>query len=98
MFSNASTTSIARFMQGPARPVVGLLGDHPPNTTARIGSVTGVTKDQMDVQVAHRLPGRAAVVDADVVSGRAELHLQWLIRRLEQAEHRCALIGCRVEA
>lgn len=46
----------------------------------------------MNVQVAHRLPGSSAIVDADVVPGGAELRVKLLLRRLEKAEHRRALV------
>lgn len=45
----------------------------------------------MDVQVTYGLPGSSAIVDADVVPGRAELRVKLLLRRLEQREHRRAL-------
>lgn len=46
----------------------------------------------MNVQVAYRLSGSSAIVDTDVVPGRAELRLKLLPRRIEQCEHRCALV------
>lgn len=51
----------------------------------------------MNVQVAHRLPGGSAIVDANVVPGRAELRMKLLLRRLEQCEHRRALVGSDVK-
>lgn len=51
----------------------------------------------MNVQMAHCLPGSSAIVDADVVPGRAELRVKLLLRRLEKAEHRRALVRCDVK-
>lgn len=45
----------------------------------------------MNVQVAHCLPCSSAIVDANVVPGRAELRVKLLLRRLEQCEHCRAL-------
>lgn len=51
----------------------------------------------MNVQVAHCLPGSSAIVDADVVPGRAELRVKLLLRRREQCEHRRTLVGSDVK-
>lgn len=51
----------------------------------------------MNVQVTHCLPGRSAIVDANVVPSRFELRVKLLLRRLEQCEHRRALVGSDVE-
>jgi hypothetical protein len=51
----------------------------------------------VNVQVADGLPGRGAIVDANVVAGRTELRLELLLRRLKQVEHRLAFLGCRIE-
>lgn len=51
----------------------------------------------MNVQVAHRLSGSSAIVDTNVVPGRAELRVKLLLRRLEQCEHRLALVGSDVK-
>ena len=51
----------------------------------------------MNVQVAHCLAGSSAIVDANVVPSRAELRVKLLLRRLEQCEHRRALIGSDVK-
>ncbi len=45
----------------------------------------------MNVQVVHCLPGSSAIVDADVVPGRAELRVKLLLRSFEQAEYRRSL-------
>lgn len=46
----------------------------------------------MNVQVAYCLPGGSAIVDANVVPGRAELLVKLLLCRLEQCEHRRVLV------
>ena len=51
----------------------------------------------MNVQVPHCLPGSSAIVDADVVPGRAELCVKLLLRRFEQREDRRALVGSDVK-
>ena len=47
-------------------PVSRFAGHHPADTSTRIGNVTGVTRDDVDVQLSDRLAGSNAVVETDV--------------------------------
>ena len=43
---------------------------------SRVGAVAGTARDQVDVQVRHRLSGGGAIVDADVVARGTELAVE----------------------
>src|ERR1700730_13625018 len=67
------TGSVMRYrpMRAPAKnalvgPVAGLRGEHPPDTTSRVGDVTPKAGNQMDVHVSDGLAGGRAIVDADI--------------------------------
>ena len=42
--------------------------NHPANAAARVRLVAVIPRDEVDVQVRHRLASRCAIVDADVVA------------------------------
>jgi hypothetical protein len=46
----------------------------------------------MHVHVHHRLPGRRAVIDADVVSVRPQLRVQYRPHALQHRQHRALLL------
>ena len=50
----------------PPGPIRRLVRDDPPDAAPRVGNVPVAAGDDVDVGVHHRLPGRRAVVDADV--------------------------------
>ena len=47
-------------------PVISLFWEYPPNATARVGLVTGVAWNEVDVKVRDRLTRRSAVIDPNV--------------------------------
>jgi hypothetical protein len=52
------------------------LGKHPADAAARIWLIPGVSWDEVDVQMHHRLPGRCAHIDADIEAVRLALRLE----------------------
>jgi hypothetical protein len=53
--------------------------------------VAGITRYQVDVQVTDGLASSSTVIDADVVSGGAELGIELLLRIVQKLEHGFAL-------
>jgi hypothetical protein len=51
----------------------------------------------MHVQMGNRLPGRSAIVDADVVARRMELGLQARCGLVQEAQHCASFFRCDLE-
>ena len=54
------------------RKVVGLVRNHMPHSTARIGNVTRIARDYVQMKVEDRLTGGRVLVEADIESVRTE--------------------------
>ena len=74
-------------------PVLCLFRDDPTHAAARVWPVTLVARNQVHVQVRHRLAGSCAVVDADVVARRVKLGIERGFGGVEQLEHGLAFFG-----
>ena len=71
------------------REVVALAGDDVANPAARIGHVAAIARDEVHVQVHHRLPGHLARVDPEVVAlGRGRARIEGALAHLDQVEDR----------
>ncbi|MFZ4700433.1 MAG: hypothetical protein ACOYMG_10300 [Candidatus Methylumidiphilus sp.] len=57
-------------------PVGGFVGENPPYPATRIGYVTAVAGNQVDMQMKDSLTGGSAFVDADVIAIRLKFGTQ----------------------
>jgi len=78
-------------------PVVGLVGDYPPDSTAGVGNITLVAGYQMYVQMRNCLAGSGAVIDANVERSRLMLMTYLCFGLVEQRQHRRTFVGTGLE-
>lgn len=74
-----------RTQASPLATVISLLWNDPPHTATVVCRVVGVTGNQMNLQVKHRLPRDRPVIDADVVAMWAELFTQHKLGPVQSA-------------
>jgi len=74
-----------------------LLRNNPPHPAPRVLDVTPVPRDQVDVQVHHRLAGGLADIYADIVAVGIELTVEVGLRLPDQGEQRLLLLPGGVE-
>lgn len=70
------------------------IGQHAANTAAWIGYVSGIARDEMDVNVHARLAAGTADIDADIVAVGGKLLLNLSLGTIKQRNYACFLF-CR---
>ena len=65
-----------------------------PDTPARIRHIALVARDDVHVEVEHRLARRRCIVEADVVAVRGVLLVQGVLDGVDEFDDGCPLIGC----
>lgn len=95
--TNVTYKATAPSARGALFPVLRLLRKYPPHTAARIGIISCVTRNEMDVHVRNRLARRRSVVDAYVIRGRMKFGIEPELCLVHQLEHRKPLFDRRLE-
>lgn len=77
--------------------VVALFRNDVPDTAARVGHVARIPRNQVDMEVEDRLPGRWAAIDADIVAIGPVVLLDDHFDRVQRFEERGAFFGTGFE-
>ena len=78
------------------RKVVGLVRNYMPHSTARVGNVTHIARDNVQMKMEDRLTGGGVLIEADVEAVRTESFRNHGLALID-CQPNCSLIG-RVEA
>src|SRR4051812_42201404 len=68
-----------------------LVRKNPAHTALRIAAIALIARHQVPVQMRNGLPGRCAVVEADVISIGMQLRVEHALRLIHEFKHRQAL-------
>ena len=96
-FTNQKHRKARRVVGVHCSPIPRLRRHHPPHPAPRVFRIARVARDQVDVQVRHRLAGRGAVVDADVVALGLVAALKAGAGFVQQGQQAGALLGREVK-